>query len=226
MYKTYGSAEFEFPDDGSRIKISGVGSPFTDKSELSDHDIDNLREDLKLWSYQNKIRTISNIMKSNTHKVFTMYAEKSINNGWGSYIEKMIYKHANGKYYAMHVGPPLDPEVFNNTFYGININKLTKIPTRNLYTQLTRNQPTIPATKYCKRNVNSNQIKLCVIAFTYNNSKYCGFAANLGDGELYTYNTKMRQWEYLFTDRPELTLDRISVYPLKQVLTQKMFENV
>lgn len=220
MIKIYGNVSFDLPDDGDNVKV------WADGATLSESDIKDLRHDLSIWSHQNKIRNINNIMKSDIHKPFTMYGVKDMVNGWGDYIENIIYKHINGKYYLVQGGSPMEPESFNSVYYGIDIHKLTKIPTRNLHSQLSRFFYTIPASKYCTKKVNSNQIKLCILLFKYNKTQYCEFAANLGDGKLYTYNKKLKIWEYLFDDKDDLTLNYITVYPLNQTLNKKQFSCV
>ena len=104
-------------------------------------------------------------------------------------------------------------------------NKLTKIPTRVLYKTLYEFYGRYPASTYCTKKVNPNQIKLCIVMFEYNNKKYCEMTANFGKGKLYTYNKASKGWEYLFADRDDLTLNKIEVYPLRQTLTQKQFSN-
>ena len=221
MIKIYGNVSFDLPDDGDNVKV------WADGATLSESDIKDLRHDLSIWSHQNKIRNINNIMKSDIHKPFTMYGVKDMVNGWGDYIENIIYKHINGKYYIVGDGcGSLDPTAFNSVYYGIDINKLTKIPTRNMYSQAKRFYYTIPATEYCNRKVNPNQIKLCIVLFEYNNKKYCEIASNFGNGKLYTYNKSLKGWEYLFSDRDDLTLNKIEIIPLKQTLTKKQFINV
>jgi hypothetical protein len=223
MFKRYGDAAIKFPDDGSRIKMAGHDNLFTDNSELSEQDIINLRSDLNLWVHQNKLRKIENVMKSNSHQIFTMYGVKDMTRGWAGYVENIVYKHINGKYYLLGSGSPMEPESFNSVYYGMDIHKLTKIPTRNLYSQISRFFETTPASKYCKRKVNANQIKLCILLFKYNKTQYCELAADLGDSKLYTYNKKSKIWEYLFADKDDLTLNCIEVCPLKQTLTKKQF---
>jgi hypothetical protein len=226
MFKRYGDVVIKFPDDGSRIKMAGHDNLFTDNSELSEQDIINLRSDLSVWVHQNKLRKIADIMKSDSHQIFTMYGVKDMTKGWGDYIENIVYKHINGKYYLVQGGSPMEPESFNSVYYGIDIHKLTKIPTRNLHSQLSRFFKKIPASEYCKRKVNLNQIKLCIVLFKHNKKQYCEIAANLGAGKLYTYNKKLKIWEYLFADRDDLTLNHIEFYPLKPTLTKKQFSCV
>ena len=121
MIKRYGNVSFDLPDDGGNVKV------WADGATLSESDIKDLRHDLSIWSYQNKIRNINNVMKSDTHKPFTMYGVKDMVNGWGDYIEHIVYKHINGKYYKVGGGSQLDPTAFNSVYYGLDINKLTKI---------------------------------------------------------------------------------------------------
>lgn len=219
MIKRYGNVSFDLPDDGSPVKVWAAADT------LSESDINELRKDLSIWSHENKLRNINNVMKSDTHKPFTMYGVKDLVNGWGDYIEHIVYKHINGKYYIVGGRVSLDPTAFNSVYYGIDINKLTKIPTRNIYSQVKRFYYSTPGAKYCTKKVNPNQIKLCIVSFEYNNKKYCEIAANMGEGKLYTYNKSLKGWEYLFLDRDDLTLNKIEVYPLKQTLTQKQFSN-
>lgn len=216
LKKTYGTATFEFPKDGTLIKVTG------DSSELTENDLEDLKTEFNAWTYHTRLARIKSVMDGDKFPYFKIMGIKDML-GWSNEFEEFIYRHINGNYYSIYYKSALQPDSFLARYHNININKYAVVPPTSLHKDISLWWTFDPDLDYFNKFVNSNQIKLCVISFVYNKKRYCEIAAFTGKAKLYTFNKKSMSWEYLFTDKPDLTIDQIGVYKLKQTISQKHF---